>query len=190
MGNNIKSKPFLRGTRVLLRELLETDVDGAYPLWFNQEEVCRWNSHHVFPYTKNSALEYIRYAGSTKESLILAIVASDEGCHIGNVALQAIHPVYHSAELSIILGDQAYWGKGFAIEACRLICRHGFDALNLNRISCGTFAPNAGMRNLALALGMREEGVRRQAAYKNGHFIDVVEFGMLRNELRDGGSKS
>jgi len=63
-----------------------------------------------------------------------------------------------------------------------LICDHGFLALNLNRIACGTFEDNVGMCKLAESLGMAEEGRRRQAVYKLGRFVDVIEYGVLRNE--------
>ena len=51
------------------------------------------------------------------------------------------------------------------------------------RIGCATFETNVGMRKLAGALGMIEEGVRRQAAYKDGRYLDVVEYGLLRAEF-------
>ncbi len=38
------------------------------------------------------------------------------------------------------------------------------------------------MRRVAERLGMREEGVRRQAAFKDGAYVDVVEYGVLRAE--------
>jgi RimJ/RimL family protein N-acetyltransferase len=30
---------------------------------------------------------------------------------------------------------------------------------------------------------MKEEGRRREAAYKNGEYVDVVEFGLLKSEF-------
>ena len=64
-----------------------------------------------------------------------------------------------------------------------MLVRHGFTAMNLHRIECGTFAGNLAMQRLALALGMTQEGVRRGAAYKNGEYVDIVEFGVLRDEF-------
>jgi RimJ/RimL family protein N-acetyltransferase len=174
--------PFLRGQRIDLRALLETDADGPYAGWFNDAETCRGNSHHVRPYSPDDARRYIRETAADPAVLVLAIVQRDDGRHIGNIALQRIHPVHRTAELAIVVGERDAWGRGYATEAARLLCDHGFDALNLHRIGCGTFAGNAGMRRLAERLGMREEGVRRQAAYKDGAYVDVVEYGVLREE--------
>jgi [ribosomal protein S5]-alanine N-acetyltransferase len=174
--------PFLNGERLYLRALQDSDADGPYATWFNDEEVCRGNSHHVFPYTRESALSYIHYAQQAKDELILAIVLREGSSHIGNIALQHIHPVYRSAELSIVIGNKEAWGKGYSREASRLLCTHGFLSLNLNRIACATFDNNEAMKRLALSLGMKEEGRRRSAAYKSGQYLDIIEFGILRTE--------
>ncbi len=174
--------PFLRGERVHLRPLLPEDAAGAYPEWLNDPEVCRGNTHHRFPYDRAAAADFIAAAGRAADSLTLAIVLTTENRHVGNVALQAIHPIYRSAEFAILIGDRPAWGTGIGREAAILICDHGFAELNLHRIACGTFADNLAMQKLASALGMKEEGRRREAAYKSGRFVDVIEFGVLRSD--------
>ena len=173
---------FLRGERIDLRPLVEADADGPYVSWFNDADTCRGNSHHVRPYSAADARAYIARVAAAPDQLVLAIVRREDGRHIGNIALQAINPVYRTAELSFMVGERDAWGQGYASEAARLLCDHGFRALNLHRVACGTFAGNGGMRRVAERLGMREEGVRRQAAFKDGAYVDVVEYGVLRAE--------
>ena len=64
---------FLIGQRIYLRALRDEDADGPYAGWFNDEEVCRGNSHHVHPYPREAALAYIRDTHARKDSLVLAI---------------------------------------------------------------------------------------------------------------------
>jgi len=185
MGKDLQMHPkFIEGDRLYLRPLSEHDADGPYPSWLNDEIVCQGNSHHVYPYSKKQAIDYIQNATSTDQELILAIVLKEGGLHIGNIALQRINWIYRSAEFTILLGDKSQWGKGYGLEAGRLLIKHGFSALNLNRIECATFETNVAMKKLALALGMGEEGVRRQAAYKDGQYLDIVDFGILREEFK------
>ena len=174
--------PFLVGEQIYLRSLVASDLEGPYVSWFNDPEVCQGNSHHIFPYTTESAKEYIQYANATREDLILAIASMQDDGHLGNIALQHIHPVNRTAELSIVIGEKEAWGQGVGKEAGRLICDHGFQSLNLHRIACGTFENNLAMQRLAQYLGMVQEGVRRKAVYKDGSYLDIIEFGVLRHE--------
>jgi len=184
MGDDVGSQPkFLEGDRLYLRSLSEGDADGPYTGWLNDAVVSQGTSHHVYPYSKQQAIEYIQRAASTQTALILAIVLKEGDRHIGNIALQQINWIHRSAEFAILLGDTEQWGRGCGLEAGHLLLRHGFMTLNLNRIGCATFETNVGMRKLAGALGMIEEGVRRQAAYKDGRYLDVVEYGLLRAEF-------
>jgi len=174
--------PFLETPRLSLRPLVPADADGPYLRWFNDPEVCRYNAHHVFPYRREEALAYIERIARSQRDLVLAIVQRTDGRHIGNIALQEIDPVNRTAEFAIVIGERDCWGKGYAREAAHALLRHGFTALNLHRVYCGTPADHAPMRRLAASLGMQEEGVRRQALYKENRYLDLVEYGLLRSE--------
>jgi [ribosomal protein S5]-alanine N-acetyltransferase len=174
---------FLEGKRVRLRPLVETDAHGPYPGWMNSREVTTGNSHGVYPYTPEAALTFIRSLAGREDRIVLAITEPKSGDHVGNISLQSIHPIYRSAELAILLGEPRVFGRGLGTEACSLMVAHGFERLNLHRIYCGTFANNEGMIRIAQKLGMKEEGRRREAAFKDGKYLDIVEFGLLREEF-------
>lgn len=174
---------FIEGKRLYLRALEESDANGNYPSWLNNEAVCKENSHHIYPYTRENAVSYIRSINSSQSHLVLAIVLKNQQQHIGNIALQSINHLNRSADLSILIGEMDAWGQGYAKEAASLICYHGFVALNLHRIACGTFANNFGMQRVAEYLGMEKEGVRRKMIFKNGGYQDVFEYGILKDEF-------
>lgn len=174
--------PFLTTKRIYLRALVEDDLRGNYIKWFNDAEVCRYNSHHFFPYSQEHGRKYIQDVDSSQDNLVLAIVTKKNNVHIGNISLLKINYIDRSAEYAILVGEKSFWGKGYAKEASDLIVKHGFVELNLNRIYCGTSEDNVGMIKLAKALGMKNEGVRRRAIYKNGSYHNIIEFGLLRSE--------
>lgn len=175
--------PFLQGKKVFLRPLRRQDAFGPYTEWFNDEVVCAGNGHHRFPYSREQALRYIERAHSNGRELILAVARWSDGRHIGNVALKSINPVSRSGEFAIVIGDRSCWGGGYGTEAAVLLLRHAFFTLNLNRVYCGTFETNTPMRRLARSLGMREEGCRRQATFKQNQYLDVIEYGVLKKEF-------
>ncbi|MBI1952741.1 MAG: GNAT family N-acetyltransferase [Candidatus Omnitrophica bacterium] len=175
--------PFLQTKRVLLRSLTEADCDGAYLNWLNDPEVCRHNGHHLFPYRPEDAVRYVKKMLASPNDLVLAVTLTDGGRHIGNISLQNIDWVNRLAEFAILIGEKDCWGKGYSKEAARLLLDHGFRSLNLHRIHCGTSASNMPMRGLAAHLGMREEGRRRQALFKQNSYLDLLEYGLLREEF-------
>ena len=174
---------FLIGKRIYLRPLTFKDLDGNYISWLNDADVCKNNSHHIFPYTRDLAQDYIQKAYVSKDKLVLAVSLKENDMHVGNISLLRIDFMSQNAEFTILLGEKKHWGKGLAKEAAFLILKHGFNALNLHRIYCGTFHENTGMQKLAIYLGMKKEGVRRKAFFKNGKFVDIVEFGVLKHEF-------
>ncbi len=174
---------FLQGRKVVLRPLRREDAFGPYADWFNDERVCAGNGHHRFPYSREQALRYIERAHASRTALILAIVRRRDGRHIGNVALQKMDPVSHCGEFAIVIGDRSCWGRGYSKEAAELLLRHAFCTLNLHRVYCGTYQTNVPMKRLARFLGMRQEGRRRQAAFKQNRYLDVVEYGVLKAEF-------
>ncbi len=180
----MKTNAFIAGKRIILRTLRLKDAQGPYVSWLNDAAVCRYNRHHVYPYYKHQAEKYIQKAADSREELVLAIITKPGAKHIGNIALQKIDLLSRNAEFSIILGDKKYWGKGYAKEAMQLILKHGFFQMNLHRIYCATSIDNLGMQRLALSVGMKKEGRRRQAAFKSGRYIDILEYGLLRGEFR------
>lgn len=166
-----------------VRGLVESDVEGAYPRWFQDQEICKYSSNGKFPKT----LEYFRrYVSESncEDRVVWAICHRTEG-HIGNLTLQNIANVNRNAEFAIMIGNKSHWGRGVALLAGRALLRHGFFKLNLERVYCGTAVTNTGMCQLAERLGMTREGQRRKALFLDGSWSDVIEFGILREEFRE-----
>lgn len=175
--------PFLIGERLYLRALTPLDVDGNYQFWLNDPELNLQNSHHVFPYTRESLLDYVNTSYTRRDVLPLAIVDRSNDRHVGNISLTNIDYVNSTSSFGIIIGERDYWGKGFAQEALTLLLGHAFCALNLNRVYSGTTPLNIGSQKMMEGVGMIREGVRRSHLYKNGEYVDVIEYGVLRAEF-------
>jgi [ribosomal protein S5]-alanine N-acetyltransferase len=163
-----------------VRPLDEMDLNGPYPSWFEDQEVCRFNSHGKFFKTKASFREYVG-ALDREDRVVWAVCHVDDG-HIGNISLQGMSFINRTAEFAILMGDKRRWRRGVALLAGRALLQHGFDKLNLERIYCGTAATNEGMKKLAAGLGMTLEGTRRKHLFLEGIRVDVLEYGILRDE--------
>ena len=166
-----------------VRGLCEADIEGPYPSWFEDQEVCAFNSHGKFTRTKECFRQFIR--GLDGQSMIVWAICHIKDGHIGNVALQDISLINRNAEFAIILGDKRHWGRCVGVMASKAILEHGFKKLNLHRIYCATADTNIGMKKLALSLGMKQEGIRKEHLFLDGAWVDAIEYGILRPTVRE-----
>lgn len=176
----------LQGNQIYLRPLELSDSNGSYPNWLNSPEVCRYNSHGESLYTSEMGYAYISNTIDNPSIQVFAICLNQNDQHVGNVSLQQISVKNKSAEFAILIGEPSIYCRGIGYEAGQLLFTYAFTTLKLHRIHCGTHAENFGMQHLALKLGMSEEGIRREAIFKNGQFADIVEYGILYNNYLKG----
>ena len=185
--------------RFYVRPFQKEDMTEQYRQWFHDPDVTKHNSHGLFPYTKEQMAKFLAQLESS-DNLVWAVMAKPEekgrgfpkyekhglyyldGLHIGNITLQQINWIYRSAEFACVFGKKNYWGKGYGTEAAKMIFNHGFKRLNLHRIWTGTASTNIGMQKIAGKLGMKKEGVFKEAMFLNGEWIDIVEYGILAKD--------
>jgi RimJ/RimL family protein N-acetyltransferase len=164
-----------------VRALRASDLDGPYPSWFEDQEVCKYNSHGKF--ARNSDWFKAFYESANAPDRVVWAVCHSKDGHIGNISLQDISLINRNAEFAILIGDRRHHGRGVGKIAGDALLKHGFNKLSLERIYCGTAATNTGMRKLAASLGMVEEGCRRKHLFLDGEWVDMVEFGILKDEF-------
>lgn len=103
--------------------------------------------------------------------------------HIGSCGIEGLHPRHRSAGVGILIGEKQCWNKGYGTEAMRLLCRFGFDSLNLHRIELCVYAYNPRARRCYEKVGFQLEGTFREAVWHDGRYHDVYHMGLLRGEL-------
>ena len=172
-------RAFLQGKQIYLRALTLSDVTQTYTDWLNDEVACRYNSHHRFPNTIEKTREYVEYINNSREYITLAICENETNKHLGNVSLQSINFIDSNAEFAILIGETSLHVKGIGTEAAKLIINHAFDALNIHRIYCGTSSENIAMQKLAIKAGFVQEGISRDALFKNGKYVDTIHYGLI-----------
>lgn len=77
-------------------------------------------------------------------------------------------------------------GKGHAPKMYDLIFRLGFDYYNMNRLWLLVLENNEPAKNLYKKMGFFNEGVQRQAIFKEGQYQDYIMMSLLRGEYENG----
>lgn len=108
----------------------------------------------------------------------LAICLKDGNQHIGNIHLRNVDWVSRTAETGVFIGEAENWSKGYGREAMRLILRHAFNDLGLQRVWLTVFADNQRAIRSYEKCGFVVEGTLRKHAFKCGELKDLVYMGI------------
>ena len=82
-------------------------------------------------------------------------VLDQHGRLIGRAGLFALTSLGRSAELGVVIGDRACWGRGYGRDVAQTLVRFGFDVLGVRRIYLYTFRDNVRAQRAFAAAGFR-----------------------------------
>lgn len=113
---------------------------------------------------------------------------ADRSSHapVGYGGLGMIDAKNRSGMIGMLIGEEAQRGQGLGVDAMRLLLRFAFDELNLHRVAGEVLTFNAACLRMCEKIGMRREGVRREACFRSGQYWDVIQLSMLAREWREG----
>ena len=174
---------FIRGKLVDLRVLTKDDVlNSPWYGWFNDEEVCKTLQKHYFPNTVDAQMKF--WESNVQDAIDkvqLGISKSGEDELLGIASLNAIDFINRKCEFSIVIGDKKGRNISIFLESSKLLFRHAFETLNMNRIYGGSISREL-VTLMCRSLGCKEEGVARQDIFKNGRYHDSYRYSLLREE--------
>lgn len=176
------------GERLRLRAVERDDLP-RFVVWLNDPEVRQFLFLNL-PLSmaqEERWFEAMTKAQPAEHVLVIEARESDSWKPLGNISLMDIDWTNRLAEVGIFIGEKAYWSQGYGREAMRLMLKHGFETLNLNRIWLRVYEHNLrGIRAYEHA-GFKHEGRLRQGIYKDGRYYDVLLMSVLRSEWMETG---
>ncbi len=170
------------GERVRLRPIERGDLP-TYVRWFNDPEV-REGLAKFMPISLAAEERWFERLLDRDDYLFaLEALVDDAWQHIGGCGFHGINWRHRSGTVGILIGEKSCWNRGYGTDAMRLLCRFGFDSLNLHRIELCVYAYNSRARRCYEKVGFQLEGTFREAVWHDGRYHDVHHMGLLRGEL-------
>jgi RimJ/RimL family protein N-acetyltransferase len=151
--------------------------------WFNDPEV----TEHLalrYPLSHRTEREFIEHVSDVGFANTNFAIETLDGRMIGGCSLENASPENRNAILGIAIGDRAFWDGGYGTDAMRVLCRFGFEIMNLHRIQLDVYGNNPRAIRVYEKVGFTREVTKRQALYKYGRYHDVHVMGLLEGELR------
>ena len=172
---------FIKGVNVDL-VVLTSEIVGQtnWYSWFNDEENTKHMQQHYYPNSKELQLKYFKeeIEGSDKK-LQLGIYHKKDKYLIGTISLNNINFQHRKCEISGFIGEKKYQTLKPFLEANKLLIKHAFEQLNMNRIYGGALNKDVSDFFVRM-LNFETEGVLIDDVYKNGKYHDVYLIGLLK----------
>ncbi|WP_135533421.1 GNAT family N-acetyltransferase [Halostella pelagica] len=91
---------------------------------------------------------------------------------------------YRRPELGYWLAPEVH-GEGYGAEAVSLAIDYVFRTYDHPAVGAGAYDFNDASRGLLESLGFTEEGRIRKDRFVDGEYVDLVQYGLLRQEWRE-----
>ncbi len=122
------------------------------------------------------------YMQNRNSQVRCAIVECGNDDIIGLASLVSIDYMNQSAEFHIMIGNKNNQGRGAGTFAVSAMLYHAFYNLNLQRVELMVLEDNITARSLYEKVGFVHEGTKRNARYKNGKFVNMLMYSILKDE--------
>jgi len=168
--------------RLTLRPLQASDATQAYADWLNDPEVNRYLETRHSQQSLESCAAFIEQCNADSGSHLFGIFNRASGQHIGNAKIGFISSHYQRGQLSLFIGEKAFWGQGLSSELVRALTEYGFQTLGLNRIEAGCYEDNLASLRVFLKAGYTVEGFMREQVTLDGKRMGCFWLGVLASE--------
>lgn len=176
---NLNEAPTIKGSKVLLRQPIESDLMDYLNVDVNKE-LIRMNggdTTNLSPKTMEKAIKFIESIKSNK----LEWCVEFEGRLVGQARL-TVSEMDNRARYAVGLFDPFIWGKGLGTEITQIVLHYAFEELNLHRVDLRVLQYNKRAIKCYEKCGFIQEGVEREGALIEGKYETDVFMSILDRE--------
>jgi RimJ/RimL family protein N-acetyltransferase len=167
---------------IKLRDLQPSDKEHFFS-WIKDKDVTRYSLSRFQNMKSDDEISiWFDTLLSDKSSYNKAIVDSTKEKLIGYAGIANLNKTNLAGEYFIFIGDKSYHSNGVGTFVTKEIVKIGFKDLGLNRIMITTSEKNIGAIKAYKKAKFKEEGIMKQAFYRDGIFHDKIIMAILREE--------
>jgi len=184
-GQEDAMRDLLRGELVRLTTESPEVVAKAEATWHRDSELNRLGDidpAHLWSEKRYRERLTRRVENGPDEGYYLFSIRTLDGEQVIGDTMLRIDWSNGDAMMGVMIGDRAYWDRGYGTDAVRLILQFAFCELNLRRVTLGVNGYNARAQRVYEKAGFRSEGTLRGEILREGRRSDGLYMGILREE--------
>lgn len=171
----------MKTRRFKLKEIEREDINFIHK-GLSDERVTKHYAVH-FPTLEDTQDQMDWYAALKKDQTGAwwGIYSLETGEFYGAGGFNGLDREHKKAEIGFWLYPE-FWGMGILSEVMPLLFQTGFEDLNLNRIEGFVESTNSKCKNALGKINFHYEGTLREYEFKNGNFLDVDIYAILKRD--------
>lgn len=175
----------LRNKSICLQPFSREYLTNRYVSWLNDPAVVRFSEQRHHTHSLSTCEMYTKLFDSS-ENYLWAITheeSAEKHVHIGNISATIDKP-NATADIAMLIGEKAYWGRGLGTDAFMAVCHYLFAEKGIRKITAGTMEKNVGMLKIMQHSGMREECRQPRQFLLDGVAIDLIRYSIFREDFK------
>lgn len=163
-----------------LRELERKDI-STINKWRNNEDIIS-NLGAPFRYINQDIdNKWFDSYLTNRNNCVRCSIVDEEDLILGLVSLTNIDYTNLSCVFHIMIGENNQ-NKGAGTFAVREMLKHAFFNMNMHRVELTVLETNDRAVHLYEKCGFTKEGTKRRSTYKNGEYVNMYLYSILREE--------
>ena len=173
IGRKTRLRPMIRDEVSLLHRWVNDPA--IMPFWYGRDRpmsvedlLSGWKPH---------------YFDGSAPLLGRCFAIEADGRPIGMIAYNGIAERDRSVEIDIVIGETAYWDRGYGTEAIRAFLGYLFAEMGIHRVYIVPRVSNPRAIRCYEKAGFVREGVLREGEWCEGQWVDSVMMSVLEHEF-------
>lgn len=181
-----KNLTFAESEDIIIRDLIESDVDGLFEICSN-DNIYRFTSNHLQTRKKDVLKVAIRKFVNhdfMSESWILSgiCVANSPDKIVGTMEMFDYDKTIKSIEIGYRINEKN-WGEGIAKKAINAVIKYLFTETEIKRICAYVMPENDNSKKVLLQNNFTRDGIIRQGKYLKGKgIVDMELYALLKTD--------
>lgn len=167
-----------------LRELSRKDLN-IINSWRNDKELISYlGANYRYIDIEIDMAWFDNYLKDRNQTVRCSIVNEADEI-IGLVSLTNIDYINSFAVLHIMIGNKNNRERGIGQFAIKEMLNHAFNNLNLNKVELQVLCTNERAIHVYEKIGFKQDGILREACFKNGQYLNVAVMSILKREFNN-----
>ncbi len=169
----MKINCILSNENIRVIDFTSEHITKDYISWLNDKEVVKYSEQRHVSHNFDTVTKYFYEKQNSNDYFLAIEIFNKEWTHIGNIGV-SVDKSNNIADISILIGNKNFWGKGIALIAWKLVLDYLLENIKFRLVTAGTMEINEPMLKIINRSEMKIDATLPARFNFNGNYISMV----------------